>query len=540
MSIIPRDKNGKLLYYNDGDTTFGSSIRLDGTSTFNYNFAGPPYYYTNETDTTSNIFILENYYNKTSNLVDNGTASGTCPFNTSHLSDDYTTDWGYNAFKIPEHIRDMLVDKIADSLKVSVLVYRTTTSIKVVYRQVGLLVKKVQEISNDLYVKTDIPSYSGVPTNTVYGSFKYLMESIDGIPSSQIDYGNLAEFRSSTISGNWEVGRVITTPTNDRQLLKELCNESYVAMYPDRLGRRSLNCWLQNTSTPVTHNDSVIVRDSLGDIEYTPIIDVYNDLNFQYGYDAGTDKYLDAISISNTDKDTFLSSYVSGIANYAIASGIWNVAHSGYILTGISNSPNEDVSKLDWCIHGTDDDHSSPVLFTNEFSNYNTKQKLLTSYSIPINSGNIIDCELTKKIILKDKLYTNNEIVTGYIQQVEYDLKNEQIKIEGLFDLYDINYEIPLPSSSSESSSSSSSSASSSSESSSKSSTSSESSESSYSSASSSSNSSSSSSNSSSSESSSSLDDDIFIIDAGYNVTDRSLYDIFNGSGRTNTFDREW
>lgn len=428
-----RDKWGKLYTY-DNSGVYGQSIQVTATGDYNYNFygLGEGYYLDNPTLALhTNICALDNYFSKS--VAVNNTPDFTI---ADHLEDDYAPDWGYNAYKLPDEIRDLIANQIAYSVKASFLVYADTgwlTNFRLAYRQVGVLVKRTQSFDSTLYVSSSIPSYSGLPSNTVYGAFKYLLEGNDGI--SNVNYGNLQAQRSSGSYGVWEVGKQINSATNSKTLLKDLAAQSYVAIYPDRKGRLKFNCWLEN-SAYTSHDSNIILRDSISNISLTPVSNIYNNFLLGYDYNNATSKYNKELIVTNTDVTLPASggtwnTCVSGIASYAIASGIFNTAHSGYLAAGVRNNPASDITQLSWFISNSDNDHNSPVLYLIQLVNWTTKQHMLCSYSIPMESGIYID--LTDQVYLKDYLYTGNADYAGYVDSLEYDISNDKVNIHAFF-----------------------------------------------------------------------------------------------------------
>lgn len=106
-------------------------------------------------------------------------------------------------------------------------------------------VRSVSPTTDDIYVRVSGETLSDTSeTNSVYGAFRLLLESYDGLNANQIDYTNLPQVRS-----NWRVGRQLIERQSSYNYLIELARQSFVGIYPTRLGKRGLKAWLDDYYT---------------------------------------------------------------------------------------------------------------------------------------------------------------------------------------------------------------------------------------------------------------------------------------------------
>jgi len=424
------DHTGRVITPPDDSDEGGIRIReyISTPTAYQY-FHGlnESYYFGYDLPEFSVIPALNNWYETAEKLDPSGNAA-----------DDSFSDFGNELFKLPEYLRDYLANGTIKHLKVKFTISNgvvTPRSIKL--HELAVLTKKTQPLDSELYIKqlgTSV-SINSVPTNTVYGMFKYILEENDGIASGNIVYNNLPDVRQ----GNWLTGRIYTDVKNSKEYLRELCCHSFTALYPNRKGQREFNCWLDATSSGM-HDQSGIVKDSIDSFELTPVTNVFNVFDFSYDYDYGKKSYKRQLKVYNTSATTFpdygsdYSSYVVGIDDYNVASGLWHTARNGYLLTGTNYSPGTGYDLLPNYVYTNGiNDYTSPVLYLTNMINWTSRQKYEVSYAIPLTSGNI-DTELTKTVYVRHKLFTDNSYYKGYITEITYDIAKNQIKLKALLE----------------------------------------------------------------------------------------------------------
>lgn len=153
--------------------------------------------------------------------------------------------------------------------------------------------KNLNLVNETVYARLIGESVSSNITDNVYRAIQHILETYDGISSSDIDYGNLAAERAA-----WKLGRQVTERKTSNKYLKEIAQQSFLGIFPTREGKRGISAWLENTTAVATHDESEIKR--IKSFGKTPISKVYNDITVNYQSNPGTGKYDKSIYITNT------------------------------------------------------------------------------------------------------------------------------------------------------------------------------------------------------------------------------------------------
>jgi hypothetical protein len=361
--------------------------------------------------------------------------------------------FGFNLFKLPDEFKKKIIDGLSKNIRLTIGMNdpnKPWTNLKI--HQIGCFISRPLTLDKDIFVKSTNLSTT-IDQSTVYNTFKSMLEAHDGIPTSNIDYGNLSATRSIGDNYRWLAGRVFTEQKNTRDYLIELCAHTFVAMFSDRKGKLKLNAWLEDNELETWSHDNIkIVRDSIKSINSTSMNSVFSSYLLEYNFDYGTGKFNRFIKLDRTDEDiTFptsaedWSSFVDGIADYGLSKLLWESAREGYLLAGAKNSPSDFLNKLNYFReYHLSDDYNSPLNYLVNLINYNSRQKLTTDYEIPITSASI-ETELTEKVLFKNRVYTDDSVYNGWITDIVYDLKNDKIKVSTLLIPDDTYTDIVLP-----------------------------------------------------------------------------------------------
>jgi hypothetical protein len=438
------DTNG-IIPVNDIVITYRGLDPYSNTVNLNNFYYEPPnrpisYDITGNTDQWENLFLIpDDYYASGKRITDSGVYNKRTlsPFNDQYITystyDTSGSGWFSDQTKLINKAESFVKRRIVTNLIVEYYCNMGTMipNVNIKLNQLAYITKSTYDFKDSLYVKTSGETIDGAATNNVYTIYKKILEDYDGIDTSYINYGNLSGSRSS-----WVASRQFDEAVSSKDALKELCQNSYTALFPDRLGKRTFNCWLDATGYDWDHNEDNIVRDSIAQFVYTPMRDIYSDFSLEYNWDSGSKKYTDSIIVTNTDKDSFpaqsadWTSYVAGLDSYDTASGIWSLAHSGYLITNSKQRHGDQLGKLPWFVTEVVNEGSAYKYLTN-LVQWTSKQHINSDYAIPLTSGNI-NVNLTDAVRFNDKLYTNDRNYYGWIDKIEYDIKNDQISV-GLF-----------------------------------------------------------------------------------------------------------
>jgi hypothetical protein len=325
--------------------------------------------------------------------------------------------------------------------------------------------RSVATITADLFARTKGETVGNdglTETNNVYNAFRHILEDYDNIPTALIDYGTLADDRDE-----WMVSRTLTERKNSVDYLNELCAHSFVGMFSGRTGKRVLRAFQGAgalTPTPGTgktqiHNKSLIVKNSISKYEKSSVDNLYNSFFLQYCYDAGSNGFIRSFNVAHIEENAFPDvtaldpngdplwwSYFSGLqtsiddpdVGYADSKIIWDICHASYLINNVVHQAQGDISQLNWfadslIFDSTDSSGtglvSSAFLLLQLLAQWTTLQKDIVAYSIPLNA-NTIGTELLDIIKFNDTLLTNGVNKTGWITNIEYDIPNDQIKLE--------------------------------------------------------------------------------------------------------------
>lgn len=358
--------------------------------------------------------------------------------------------------KLPSALVDAIKSKTIS--EISVRFYLSTsydiTNLNIKVKEFGFIgSRKVATIKGDIYTKIKGETTHSEETNHVYNAFRHILEDYDGLTDSQLDYGNIATTRNT-----WHLGRQIIDRQSSFEYLQELCKNSFVCLFPSRVGKRKLVAWRENTSNPSTHSQAYIVRDSIRNWTKTKIQDLYNEFFIKYNYNPAIDDFERAMFIAKVDESSFplatdetWKKYFGGLENdsYQDAKTLWEICHSSYIRANVlSGRIPEDLANLFYYIDvntfsseaayniykGT---KSSAYLYLKNLVEWASRQKDDVTYNLPINSVNI-KSELLDPIIFNDPIYTNSVDRTGWMTKIEIDTKKDQIVVTTTIEPYDI------------------------------------------------------------------------------------------------------
>lgn len=322
-----------------------------------------------------------------------------------------------------------------------------TSNMDVAVKQIGWVAERIYNVidtniypvvSGELYNDTD-------ETDDVYNSFRHILETYDGLTANaDVKLGDVEYDNLDTDRNQWHVGRTLDKRKNSFKYLKELAAESFVCIVPNRYGKRRVKAWLDQTTVDWTYTDTPtggeigIVRGSVKKYERTKADKIYNEYLIKYNYSPGHKKHIRSYSISNVDQSAFPAvtgnwqSFVSGDIGYADAKAIWERCHLTYEQYGMVR---QFEKELNWYIDATEFNDSMPQFqstgssaykFLDECVSWIGRQKADSTISIPLTSTTIAT-ELADYITLNESVYTNGDNQPGYIDKVEYDLKNDMI-----------------------------------------------------------------------------------------------------------------
>jgi len=403
-------------------------------------------------------FIPNSVYRNGGDTNDEGSL-----FGTTYEDDSGSLKNASDIFKMPDAIKEMLRSRNIIKKVYCELTFLQTTipaypngirSFFITVKELAVVgLKVINTLNGDLYTKVKgEPLLDGSNSNTVYRAFKHILESYDGIPSSDIDYSNLPTMRD-----DWHCGRQILERKSTFDYLNELAKQSYVCIVPKRDGKRLLTSWRDNVDDPTVHNEVVIIRNSIKGMSRTPMSYLYNNFRLRYAWNQASGKFdrvmfidrIDAPALPS-DSDESWKNYVGGLENgsYASSKVLWDTCHASYLKENLlSPQLPTDLSELYWyqdvkliqpdsgSYQGVD---SSAYKYLENLVEWTTRQKETIEYSIPLNETHIL-LELLDPVIVSDPLITNNVQRTGWVTDITIDTKEDIVNLKLMLEPYDID-----------------------------------------------------------------------------------------------------
>jgi len=170
----------------------------------------------------------------------------------------------------------------------------------------GLMIDEPIAIG-DLYVSLKSKAVT-VPSDSVYGALHYMTDTYSGLVG---DYSSLPTDRALVDPKLWNIGRLIQDQKNTFDYVTELCQQSFVTGWTNRMGDITyavLSPEFEATdsdNTLVYFTENNIIRDSLSPLSLTPLTQVYNEFDIQFAYNYATGKYDKQYSIKHVDEPEF-------------------------------------------------------------------------------------------------------------------------------------------------------------------------------------------------------------------------------------------
>jgi len=285
--------------------------------------------------------------------------------------------------------------------------------------------------SQDIYVKTTGEQLDGGDINNVYSTMKYLFEEFNELPSTSIDYTNLPTDRVQ-----WDTSRYISEQRSSQEYIIDLARQSFVGIFVDRFGKFKLNAWRDNKALPsYIHDETTISNGSIKFASQSSQNYVYNDMTLSYSKNYAKDVYSDTLFIHSASSPAFDASFTN-IPDVVTAEVLWGVCNDSFYKTKILKPLTSELSECNWYRDLREFDSSatgtmnqSIMKYLNNLVYYNTQQKNVISYSIPLTQDNI-KIELLDKVQFSDPFITYNIPIYGTVVAYDVDTVDNIINIE--------------------------------------------------------------------------------------------------------------
>jgi hypothetical protein len=186
---------------------------------------------------------------------------------------------------ILELVFDVLDEAIEANLEVTECVF---------YAKIKM---KKNAIADDFYINTDGETNNANYTNllnTVHEVLLRIRETYDGADSL-----TFTDTSTNRYLG-WECGQTLLTKKRSSEYIKELCSQFFFSFITTRDGQKLPKCFFENEELIATHTDlnGAIIKDSIR-VDYSPINNIYNDIELNYKYNYASKSYDEKIFIKN-------------------------------------------------------------------------------------------------------------------------------------------------------------------------------------------------------------------------------------------------
>jgi hypothetical protein len=330
--------------------------------------------------------------------------------------------------------------------------------------EVGAVIQRdIDTIGTELYTRVSGEYVSSplVSSDDVYGAFYKILVDYDGLTvdsgdaTTDVDTTNTSTYKITT--ENWYIGRQITEQRNSFEYLKELCAEGWCCMWQDRLGQKKLKSWRDGNTYPhSTHDESIIIRDSFYQVEKTKPSDTYNEFFVRYNYDPETGKCIKSFYVTRVDQDEFpeetdedsdgnliWKQWVGGVDDYTTATALWGNCHDKWLISKLVTTYSVDLKWFqDLRIYEDDLTYATGTGVNSAAYKHMTSaitwmgaDKNLAKYSVALTASNLL-VDIVDRIKVHDAIYTNGADKSGYVCGVEFDIKNDQIKLSTILSVF--------------------------------------------------------------------------------------------------------
>jgi len=198
--------------------------------------------------------------------------------------------------------------KSIDHLELTIFIGVSEEVKSIELNQIGFIgMQNANLVKDDYFVKLKGETVSGSQTNTPKAAFEHILETYDGISSSDIDYGNL----DTSLANTFKVGRQLRDVEKSNVYLKALAEQTFIGIFPTRTGKRGFSYWREDNVPAVTHDESTIVSNGISKFDKTQISKTYNDLEIKFSESPADNDFDKALFVSKIDQAAFPDIHVS-------------------------------------------------------------------------------------------------------------------------------------------------------------------------------------------------------------------------------------
>lgn len=232
-----------------------------------------------------------------------------------------------NEMKLGDTILDLIKRKIIKYARLQFRFYQTalnvgTQAIAVKLKQIGVFSRgTVDTTDRNFYTRIEGGEAYDLTNNTesVFNTYRHLLENYNKIPSANIDYTTLDVDRGVNIETNtgWDLGRQIVETKNSLLYLDELSRQSFVGIYQTIDNKLRLKAFNEDIyedggtdeTVETFTDDTNILRNSIKNFSKTPITSTFNEFFIKYQWNQNKQDFDKEITITHTDEDSFPDQY---------------------------------------------------------------------------------------------------------------------------------------------------------------------------------------------------------------------------------------
>lgn len=386
---------------------------------------------------SNSINIAPDEYSRNGGISDD-VASTWWKFSDKCKIDDYVITSIVKGYGVQTFDVELMIDVVGT------FILRPTMYIK---ELVFVASKNVNISKGDLYTRvTGELVQTATPTNNVYDAFRHMVLNYDGRDAGDLDFGDSTDGGVAGRRNDWTVGRQLTDSQTTKEYSDELAQHSFVVIFQARSGKLTYKAWLEDFRTPLQHDESVILHDSLRHVGKSQPSDVFNDFLVKYQYNQATGEYDRSYFITKLSEATFPEStgswteYVGGLPQtaYAEAKALWEICRETYIRTGIINRLPEESSELPWFVDRLLYDatqtynvgvNSAAFMYLKNCVEWLAREREVVEYELAINATNVT-MELAHPVNFSDTILTNGVDRIGTISSIQIDPTEDRILVE--------------------------------------------------------------------------------------------------------------
>jgi len=279
----------------------------------------------------------------------------------------------------------------------------------------------------------DPQDYEGYPD-----TLKYIETEYNGIDISEIDSSSYTQAQDdyenfpAVVEHNPAHQIVEQTQFND--LLGEILFNSHLALYPSRLGKRTLNNWLWKSAvfSNTQPTDQFTNFKKITDIKRSQIGSIVSDFELEYNYSEAQDKYLSKMRIKNTDQDFNFTIDGTG-STEGITENFKAEGNEAFNLASVGEKRLKRQSKTSYQSKWIKSEAEAIAFIINQLGHLNRSHERIT-ITLPLKFDYVLKELLDFDLVNGGKI-TDDENRLGWVEEIRISWKNKEISFTYFLDI---------------------------------------------------------------------------------------------------------